>query len=170
MSLSAAKGLSANLLTARLLTARMLGESAFGSGAVLPVWAAASSNYMLKGAGSHEMKAQLIGVGSLTVVSPDGLLLPTDTGLFRAATAANLPTWHGARWADVLSEVEEVVNGTFATDTDWNKDAGWSIAGGKATHALGASANYLTQAGILAIGKKYAYSIDVIAGDASNFP
>jgi hypothetical protein len=50
---------------------------------------------------------------------------------------------------------EIVTNGDFATDSDWNKGAGWSISGGKATHDSTTGNRYLTQGGILTAGKQY---------------
>jgi hypothetical protein len=36
---------------------------------------------------------------------------------------------------------ELVTNGTFDTDSDWTKGTGWTISGGKATHASGSAAD-----------------------------
>ena len=44
--------------------------------------------------------------------------------------------------------VELLTNGSFDTDTDWAKGAGWTIAGGKASKAAGAGSD-LTQAGVM---------------------
>ena len=63
---------------------------------------------------------------------------------------------------------ELITNGDFATDTNWNKGAGWSIGGGKATSdGTQVSASYLSQtlSGILQ-GKQYitVFDIDLISG------
>ena len=43
-----------------------------------------------------------------------------------------------------------VVNGDFATDTNWSKGTGWSISGGKANiDGTNTSTSYLTQSGVL---------------------
>jgi len=41
-------------------------------------------------------------------------------------------------------DLEAITNGTFDADSDWQKGAGWTIAGGEAAHAAG-SASDLTQ-------------------------
>ena len=52
-----------------------------------------------------------------------------------------------------------VTNGTFDTDTDWDKEAGWTIAGGKAVAA--ATTGELTQSGILTVDKWYTVTYTV---------
>ena len=59
-----------------------------------------------------------------------------------------------------LGLAETVTNGTFATDSDWTKGTGWSIAGGKAVAAAAGESILLSQspaqsAVALVIGKKY---------------
>ena len=50
---------------------------------------------------------------------------------------------------------ELVVNGDFATDSDWTKGAGWTISDGKATKS-GSDLAYLTQSSLSAVvGKTY---------------
>jgi hypothetical protein len=51
---------------------------------------------------------------------------------------------------------EKVVNGDFATDSDWSKGAGWTISGGLANHA--GAGGTLIQSLILIIGKTYQIS------------
>jgi hypothetical protein len=57
---------------------------------------------------------------------------------------------------------EKITNGTFATDTDWSKNANWSIGSGVATHSTGA-ADYITQtiASGLIEGAAYALEYDI---------
>ncbi|MBD9640732.1 hypothetical protein IB277_31025 [Ensifer sp. ENS07] len=47
-----------------------------------------------------------------------------------------------------------IVNGVFSADTDWSKGTGWTISGGKANKAAGATSS-LTQAQTLAAGTIY---------------
>ena len=61
---------------------------------------------------------------------------------------------------------ELVTNGDFATDSDWNKGTGWSIANGEATHTGGAS--YLSQS-ILNPNTQYKVKIKVSQASGSNF-
>ena len=50
---------------------------------------------------------------------------------------------------------ELVVNGDFATDSDWTKGAGWSISNGAATKS-GTDLSYLTQSSLISVaGKTY---------------
>ncbi len=48
----------------------------------------------------------------------------------------------------------KITNGTFATDTDWNKGTGWAIAAGVATKTAG-TASDLTQAEAFVAGGQY---------------
>ena len=56
---------------------------------------------------------------------------------------------------------EMVVNGDFATDTVWNKDAGWSISGGEAISIIQLSD--LTQNGALLPSYNYRLKVDILA-------
>ena len=59
---------------------------------------------------------------------------------------------------------ELVTNGTFDADTDWDKDANWSISGGVASCTGGGGANkYIYQSGLVTIGNIYATSYQVTA-------
>ena len=58
------------------------------------------------------------------------------------------------------NQTETVTNGTFATDSDWTKETGWTITGGKAVAASAGAGSLLYQtpagsAAALVIGKKY---------------
>ena len=79
----------------------------------------------------------------------------------------NLPriNYEGFSYQDALGS-EEVVNGTFDSDTAWSKGAGWSIANGEATHTGGAS--YLSQS-ILNPNTQYKVKIKVSQASGSNF-
>jgi len=56
---------------------------------------------------------------------------------------------------------ELVTNGNFATDSDWNKGTGWSIANGQAT-CDGTNLAYLTQTGVLNTGTPYKVQFDIV--------
>ena len=66
----------------------------------------------------------------------------------------NLPriNYEGFSYEETLGD-EEVVNGTFDTDSDWSKGTGWSISGGKAV-SDGTTGN-LDQNNVLTIGNSY---------------
>ena len=57
---------------------------------------------------------------------------------------------------------EEVVNGDFATDSDWNKNAGWTISGGSAI-CDGVGTNSMLQSIPTNIGKTYLLSFNVLS-------
>ena len=63
--------------------------------------------------------------------------------------------------ASVISTTEEVTNGNFATDSDWTKETGWSIAGGNliATSVSGTAA-YQVGSGLVS-GKKYQVQFEI---------
>ena len=64
---------------------------------------------------------------------------------------------------------ELVTNGTFDTDSDWTKDAAWTISNGVASFDDSVNAN-LQQANIgLEIGKIYQLSFEITAGADANF-
>jgi hypothetical protein len=60
-----------------------------------------------------------------------------------------------------LVAAELVTNGTFDTDTDWNKGGGWSIAGGVATKAAGSASNINQQPLAFVPGTSYRVSFTV---------
>jgi hypothetical protein len=55
-----------------------------------------------------------------------------------------------------------VVNGTFDTDSNWNKGAGWVISGGVATGT--AATNNMTQTGDLTTNAWYQMNVDIQSG------
>ena len=56
---------------------------------------------------------------------------------------------------------EEITNGNFTTDSDWNKDAGWTISGGTANTDATINSK-IVQNNVTTIGKQYKYSFDVL--------
>jgi len=61
---------------------------------------------------------------------------------------------------DTATGAELVTNGTFDADTDWAKEAGWTIASGVAT-SNGVVNPYLTEVGILEVGRKYIITTEI---------
>jgi hypothetical protein len=55
---------------------------------------------------------------------------------------------------------ELVTNGTFDTDSDWNKETGWTISGGKANKE-GAVASNFYQNNVFTAGKKYRLTFEI---------
>ena len=63
---------------------------------------------------------------------------------------------------------ELVVNGDFATDSDWTKEAGWTISGGKANFSGGSGNRNMSQAIGITNGKTYEikYTVSSISAGA----
>ena len=64
---------------------------------------------------------------------------------------------------------EEVVNGDFATDTDWIKGTGWSISNNRASYnGSGTGYQYILQSITTTSGKLYKINFDVLSSTGSN--
>jgi len=63
------------------------------------------------------------------------------------------------------AKIELVVNGDFATDSDWTKGTGWTISGGSATATASGANSWLSQTtvGSVAIGKMVAITYTVVS-------
>jgi hypothetical protein len=79
----------------------------------------------------------------------------------------NLPriNYEGFSYQDSLGS-EKIVNGDFATDSNWSKGTGWSIANGTASHTGGAS--YLSQS-VLQVDTQYKVNISVTSVSGGGF-
>lgn len=75
--------------------------------------------------------------------------------------------WMADTTEETLAGSELVTNGGFATDTDWTKGSGWSIAAGVATHAAGTS-SAIEQAISHATNKTYIITFDISGRTAGN--
>lgn len=64
--------------------------------------------------------------------------------------------------------VNEVVNGGFDVDADWNTNGEWVISGGNATHSTGTSHDYLNQPVSLVNGEDYRWSYTRLSGGSSH--
>ena len=72
-----------------------------------------------------------------------------------AITAGTEPDFFGSQMKMLTSQQpEEVINGDFDTDSDWVKEAGWTISGGKA-NCLNGQGVSIYQTNIVDIGKQY---------------
>lgn len=82
--------------------------------------------------------------------------------LVKRVITDNLKMWLGFQTSETLGR-EEVVNGDFATDSDWTKENGWSIANGLATRTNVGSYTALQQ-NVLESGKVYqvTFTIDSV--------
>ena len=78
------------------------------------------------------------------------------TALDTARTAGTNPDFFGSQMKLLTSEQDNLVtNGDFATDSNWSKGTGWSIADGKATHEGGSTNSYINQTNRTVVGKNY---------------
>ena len=95
---------------------------------------------------------------------PSLLLEPTSTNLIKYSEEfANvywLKTGSSIQGDPSTEGTEEITNGDFATDSDWTKGTGWTIAGGVASSD--GTNSPLDQFSITTIGKTYKVDITVI--------
>ena len=88
-----------------------------------------------------------VGIGTTTPQSKlqvaGGIQMADDTATASADKVGTMRYRTGTEYVDVTG-AELVVNGSFATDTDWNKNSNWTISGGTA-NADGTSNNDLNQ-------------------------
>jgi hypothetical protein len=80
--------------------------------------------------------------------------LPHPIDFTRASSATRVNAEGLIETASILGS-ELVTNGDFATDSDWNKDTGVTISGGKANWSNTANNIGISQNGILSSGKVY---------------
>jgi hypothetical protein len=64
---------------------------------------------------------------------------------------------------------EFIINGTFATDTDWTKGAGWTIAAGAATNSGATGSLSQTMVQPLTLGNTYRVTFDFTDAPAEVF-
>lgn len=94
---------------------------------------------------------------SLRPINGDG-----DFTFARSSSATRVNSEGLIEVASVLGS-EEVVNGDFATDTDWNKSSFWTISGGTASMPTTSSYQPLYQNNVTVGGKKYVLNFDIIS-------
>jgi hypothetical protein len=97
--------------------------------------------------GSTATTYQRVGASYDYIESPVGLMLDRSRGL-------------------VLGS-ELVVNGSFATDSDWTKEASWTISGGAANYNSASGAGSIFQSETIASGVSVIVSFDITAKTGS---
>jgi len=86
-----------------------------------------------------------------------------DMDVTRTTAATRVDEDGLVNYAEVISETEEVINGDFATDSDWSKGGGATISGGQANiDGDGTSFTSITQSNVFTEGKRYKVTTDVI--------
>ena len=96
---------------------------------------------------------RLTTVSDITITNISVIEITTDTNLPRI-------NYEGFSYQDALGS-EEIVNGDFATDSGWDKGAGWTINGGSANSDGTNNNQKLKQTNVLTIGKSYKLSFDL---------
>ena len=86
-----------------------------------------------------------------------------DMDVTRETAATRVDEDGLVNYAEVISETEEVINGDFATDSDWSKGGGATISGGQANiDGDGTFFTSITQSNVFTEGKRYKVTTDVI--------
>ena len=84
-----------------------------------------------------------------------------DMDVTRATAGTRVDEDGLVNYAEIIGS-DGVTNGDFATDTDWTKNASWTIANGKASYDGSSSGHRIKQNIPLTIGKKYTASLDIL--------
>ena len=100
------------------------------------------------------------GVTDITITNISIIEITDDTNLPRI-------NYEGFSYQDALGS-EEVVNGDFATDSDWLKGAGWTISGGTANAAIPVASGLTAIVGALTIGTTYKLTYTISNYSAGN--
>ena len=115
------------------------------------------------------------GLINIPVGYSDGFLYnikPTDNTLafrFDRASAATRVNEKGLIEQVGYFGPELVTNGNFATDSDWSKGTGWSIANGNASYdGSGTGYQYILQSITTTSGSIYKINFDVLSSTGTN--
>lgn len=92
----------------------------------------------------------------------------TLKGMLFEPASTNKCTCYGAIPADALG-AELATNGSLSADTNWNKDAGWTISGGVGVATAAASGMYLSQVTTFSNGKMYQITYTVVSCSQGGF-
>ena len=85
-----------------------------------------------------------------------------------ASTAGTDPDFFGSQFEMLTSQQpNQIVNGDFATDSDWSKTDTWVISNGTATSTGNGSTQYIGQNPNINIGTSYKISYNVISNTLS---
>ena len=92
----------------------------------------------------------------------------SDMDVTRATAATRVDEDGLVNYAEILGD-ELVTNGDFATDSNWTKGTGWSIANDKASYdGSGTGYQYILQSITTTSGKLYKINFDVLSSTGSN--
>lgn len=97
-----------------------------------------------------------------------GIQMAGDTAAASADKVGTMRYRTDTEYVEV-NGTELVTNGDFATDSDWTKEAGWSIASGKASYDASSATNALYQSIGLTTGSVYRLSFTVVNYTSGSF-
>lgn len=113
-----------------------------------------------------------LGIGTTSPSSKlqvaGGIQMAGDTAAASADKVGTMRYRTDTEYVEV-NGTELVTNGDFATDSDWTKEAGWSIASGKASYDASSATNALYQSIGLTTGSVYRLSFTVVNYTSGSF-
>ena len=139
-----------------------------GTSVSLPLMAGLGGK--LAGAATFTRASVQWGVGDDGVYRQSSNDVPffNSKGLLFEPASTNKCTCFGAIPADALG-AELATNGSLSADTNWNKDAGWTITGGVGVATAAANNMYLNQATAFSVGKLYQFTYTVVSCSQGGF-
>ena len=97
-----------------------------------------------------------------------GIQMAGDTAAASADKVGTMRYRTGTEYVEV-NGTELVTNGNFAADSNWTKEAGWSIASGKASYDASSATNAIYQSIGLTTGSVYKLSFTVVDYTSGSF-
>ena len=132
-------------------------------------YAGGTSGIFIKGSTAT---AGNVGIGTTAPKSKlqvaGGIQMAGDTAAASADKVGTMRYRTGTEYVEV-NGTELVTNGNFAADSNWTKEAGWSIASGKASYDASSATNAIHQSIGLTTGSVYKLSFTVVDYTSGSF-